>query len=84
VSDEDTSTDAVLPDGDHDVFVVDATAVDDTPEAWILELTVVSGPHKGEVVTVRANNLTGSEFDLLGMPGTLTVRDGQPSMRIDT
>lgn len=74
----------VLPDGDHDVFVVDATAqADGTPGAWVLELTVVSGPHRGEVVSVRATGLAGSEFDLIGMPGTLTVQDGQPAVRID-
>lgn len=97
---------SVLPDGEHDVFVIDATPArprpdstssDDTGsaspnsvsssdgpgQAWMLDLTIVSGPHKGEVVTVRAEHLDGDEFDLMGMPATLTVSDGRPTVRID-
>lgn len=76
----------VLPDGEHDVFVIDATADpgSDPDTVWLLDLTIVSGPHKGEVVTVRASNLDGDEFDLMGMPATLTVTDGTPTVRIDS
>jgi hypothetical protein len=77
-------SDAVLPDGTHDVFVIDATAVDGAPDGtWILELTVVSGPHKGEVVSVRSANLDGSEFDLIGLPGTLVVEGGAPTVQLE-
>lgn len=83
---------SLLPDGEHDAFVIDATAHSgdgaDTPvegsgQSWVLELTIVSGPHKGEVVTVHASQLDGDEFDLMGMPATLTVTDGNPTVRID-
>jgi hypothetical protein len=71
----------VIDDGRYDVFVVDAVPVESA--AWTLDLTILAGPHKGEVVTVTAVGLGGSEFDLIGMPGTLTVENGRPSFRID-
>lgn len=71
---------AVLPDGTYDVFVVDATVDGDTAT---LELTVLAGEHKGEVVTVTATGLGIDELDLLGMPGTLTVENGVPRVAID-
>ena len=74
----------LLADGTYDVFVVDAT-VDDTGDGRTVELdlTITVGAHKGEVVTVRADGLRGEEFDLIGMPGTLTVTDGRPHVAID-
>ncbi len=83
---------SLLPDGEHDAFVIDATAhtvagadttVEGSGRLWVLELTIVSGPHKGEVVTVHASQLDGDEFDLMGMPASLTVIDGNPTVRID-
>jgi hypothetical protein len=86
----------MLEDGRYDVFIVDATADDataddgaavDRPDGdgsrWVLELTVLAGAHRGEVVTVRAAGLRGGEADLIGMPGTLTVVNGEPSLRVD-
>jgi hypothetical protein len=76
----------VIPDGTYDVFVVDATALDDDagPEAgWHLDLTILAGELKGDVVGVSARGLRGDEFDLMGMPGTLTVENGEPSFRLD-
>jgi hypothetical protein len=32
---------------------------------------------------VSARGLRGDEFDLIGMPGTLTVENGEPSFRLD-
>ena len=76
-----------LPDGRYDAFVVDATERPLTDgsgaPAIDLELTILSGAHKGEVVSVTAAGLTGSEIDLLGMPATLTVLDGRPLVDID-
>lgn len=74
----------MLGDGTYDVFVVDAEALPggEAP-AWRLELAVVAGPHKGEVVAVHATGLAGDEADLLGMPGTLTVTDGEPAFRVE-
>jgi hypothetical protein len=71
---------AVLLDGTYDVFVVDA-AVDG--ETATLELTVLAGEHKGEMVAITAVGLGIDELDLLGMPGTLTVENGVPRVAID-
>jgi hypothetical protein len=70
----------VLPDGSYDAFVVDVTV---DGEQATLELTILAGEHKGEIVTVAAHGLGRSDIDLLGMPATLTVEDGVPSVMID-
>ncbi len=74
-----------LADGTYDVFIVDATVDerDDATRVVPLELTVISGPRKGEVVSVAATGLEGEDFELLGLPGTLTVRDGAPAFHLD-
>lgn len=77
----------MLADGTYDVFVVDASAVSDAdaPDgSWCLDLTVLAGEHKGEVLTLTASGLAGSDLDLLGMPGTLVVTGGDPQLTIDT
>jgi hypothetical protein len=70
----------VIADGTYDVFVVDAM-----PDggALRLEVTILAGEHKGEVVALLATGLGVDELDVLGMPGTLTVADGEPSIAID-
>jgi hypothetical protein len=70
----------VLEDGTYDAFVVDATTAGD---GLILDLTILAGPSKGEVVSVRATGLPGDEIELLGMPATLTVANGEPTVTID-
>lgn len=72
----------MIADGTYDVFVVDAAPIDGEA-GWSLDLTVLGGEHKGEVLTVHATGLPGNEFDLIGMPGTLRVADGQPTFRVD-
>jgi hypothetical protein len=77
----------MIPDGSYDVFVVDATPIDGpagAEPAWHLDLTILAGDRKGDVVGVRADGLTGNEFDLIGMPGTLTVENGEPAFALDT
>jgi hypothetical protein len=69
-----------LPDGTYDVLVVDATA--DGP-ALAIEITIISGEHKGDVVALRAQGLDVDELDLLGMPGTLHVEGGVPRFVVD-
>ena len=69
-----------LGDGVYDVLVVDASADGD---AFVIELTIISGAHKGDVVGVRASGLDVDELDLLGLPGTLHVDDGVPRFVID-
>ena len=74
----------MIDDGSYDAFVIDATDEGEGAERVVhLELTVLAGEHKGEVVTVAARGLHGEALDLLGMPATLTVADGVPTVRID-
>jgi len=70
----------VLPDGTYDALVVDVDAHDG---AVTLELTILAGDHKGDVVAVRADDIGRDELDLLGLPATLTVADGAPAVTID-
>jgi len=62
------------------VFVVDAEE-----EAGVihLELTILAGDQKGEVVGLASPNLRGEPALLLGTPGTLTVTDGRPDLRLE-
>lgn len=69
-----------LPDGAYDVLVVDA---EDAGDGQRLDLTVVAGDHKGHVVTVTAPRPLGGAIDLLGLPATLTVSGGVPTVRLD-
>jgi len=75
----------VIPDGTYDAFVVDAEAglADDGTGHMHLDLTILSGDQKGNVVSLTAAGLAGTEVDLMGMPATLTVTHGVPSVRID-
>lgn len=75
-----------LADGTYDVFVVDATeaTADDGTVVVHLELAITAGERKGEVVPLAATNLGRSEIDLMGMPGTLTVADGAPTIVIES
>jgi hypothetical protein len=74
----------VLDDGSYEAIVIDATVEgDDAGQVMHLDLTITTGEHKGEVVSVAATGLQGDEVALLGMPATLTVAGGEPSVRID-
>lgn len=70
-----------LPDGIYDALVVDTATHDDGSVA--VDLTIVAGEAKGEVVTLRAENLSGDPLDLLGVPATITVTEGSPSVRFE-
>ena len=73
---------AHLADGTYDALVVDASTGDDGSIG--VEITIVAGPAKGEVVSLRTSDLGGTEpLDLLGVPATLNVRDGAPSLRLE-
>ena len=74
--------DGPLADGTYDVIVVDATEVEGAPEAVSLDLAVLAGPAKGEIVSVRAVGLDDPVL-LLGIPGTLTVAGGVPLVRLE-
>jgi hypothetical protein len=69
-------------DGTYDVMVLEALPGplgDDTR----LELTFTSGLHKGDVVWLQAAHLGRDPLSLLGLPGTLTVIGGVPSLLFD-
>ena len=71
----------MLADGRYDVFVVDAVA--DGPAALRVEVTILAGEHKGEVIAVRAAGLAIDELEALGLPGTLTVEAGEPTLALE-
>ena len=84
----------VIPDGRHDVLVVDAQT--DEMGSVHLELAVTTGPNKGDVVRLVMTAAPGSggepvpgggasrdPIDLLGLPGTLVVEDGRPRLTLD-
>jgi hypothetical protein len=76
---------ATLPDGAYDVIVIDAETTDDGDVR--LELTITLGPHLGRVVALRQRHVVAPDtavpdaLALLGIPGTLRVRHGEPSFR---
>lgn len=76
----------MLEDGAYDAFIVDAVTEPGQPgeaAALHLDLTILTGPHKGEVVSMSAVGLGVDELDALGMPATLTIRDGEPTVVVD-
>ena len=79
------SPEAALPDGAHDALVIDVhDGTDDLGRATQrLDLTVVAGVSKGFVVTIVTGDPLGDEIALIGMPATITVTDGQPTVVID-
>ena len=48
-----------------------------------LELTIVAGPHKGDVVAVRAEHLTMTAVETLGLPARLVVIDQRPEVVLE-
>ena len=70
----------MLEDGTYDGIVVDA---EEDGDAVRLDVTILGGPHKGEVVAVRAVGLADDPLDLLAAPCTLTVADGEPRVALD-
>ena len=71
----------MLTDGRYDTLVVDADTGDDG--VLVLDLTILAGPHKGELVQVRGVGIDRDPLDLLATPGTLTVTDGEPHLRLE-
>jgi len=75
-----------LDDGTYDAFIIDAEEIfEEIRDRGVLqlEITITSGARKGEVVRVRAEGMGTDAITLIGMPATLTVVDGQPSVRVD-
>lgn len=72
----------MLPDGTYDVFVVDAE-VTGPGDRLRLDLTILAGALKGEVVSMWADGLGVGELEVLGTPGSLTVSGGDPSLVLE-
>jgi hypothetical protein len=84
------SADPALPDGTYDAMVVDVHTDGGGGDAGDagrtrVELTLLGGERKGEVVamTTPAGTLAGDPLDLLGVPATITVTGGRPSVRFE-
>ena len=73
---------SLLADGTYDALVVDASTGEDG--SIRVEVTIVAGPAKGEVVSLRTVDLGDTDpLELLGVPATLTVRGGAPSLALE-
>ena len=70
-----------MPDGRYDVFVVDAETIDET--TMRVEIAIVTGDNKGDVFAMRGPHLARDPIELLGLPGTLIVRDGVPRLEVE-
>jgi hypothetical protein len=71
----------VLKDGTYDALVFDA---DDAEGGGVeVELTILAGEHKGEVVSIVSHGWKGEALDLLGIPATLVVADGRPQVNFE-
>ena len=77
----------MLDDGEYDGIVVDAEVEaghdDGGPAVVRLDVAILGGAQKGEVVSVRATGLSGDPLDALGLPVTLTVVGGAPRVTFD-
>ena len=70
----------MLANGTYDAIVVDAERVEDDVR---LELTITAGTNKGEVVAVRATNLTMDPIDALGIPARIVVANNSPRVELE-
>ncbi|MGI8794301.1 MAG: hypothetical protein ACR2H3_14190 [Acidimicrobiales bacterium] len=73
-----------LPDGTFEIFVIDAVTDTDQPSSAELELAIVTGEHKGAIIRLKMKTGGRDPIGMLGLPGTLTVSDGNPSLRIES
>jgi hypothetical protein len=75
-----------LPDGRYEVIVLDVAddlTADGPAGSRQVEVTILEGDHKGEVVALVAQGLAGDPMDLLAAPGVLTVTEGVPRLSLD-
>jgi hypothetical protein len=70
-----------LPDGSYEAMVVDISPTGEGPGAR-LELAILSGAHKGDVVMVRSPGLDPDDLNLLGTSCKVTVVAGVPGVRL--
>ena len=70
----------MLDDGTYDAIIVDAERDEDGIR---LELTITAGPHKGEIVAVRASTVTMDPLDVLGIPARIVVTNNSPRVELE-
>jgi hypothetical protein len=70
-----------MPDGRYDVFIIDAEIIDES--TMRIELMMVTGDDKGNVFALRGPMLADDPIDVIGLPATMTVTDGVPSVTVD-
>jgi hypothetical protein len=70
----------MLEDGTYDALIIDVDVDNGTLR---VDVTIVSGAHKGDVVSLRATDVRRDPIELLGIPVTLFVEDGAPRMTFD-
>lgn len=71
-----------LPDGSYDALVVDVAPLPEGRGAR-LELALLDGAQKGEVVLVRSPGLDPDDLTVLGTGARVTVVAGIPGVRLD-
>jgi hypothetical protein len=71
--------DMQLLDGRYDAFIVWAEARDSGGVAF--DLTITTGIHKGDVLTVLGTS-RADPITLVGLPCTLIVQDGEPTLEM--
>ena len=71
-----------LPDGSYEAMVVDVAPVADGRGAR-LELALLAGEHKGEVVHIRSPGLDPDDLTVLGVGARVTVVAGVPGVRLE-
>lgn len=73
--------DLVLEDGTYDAIVFDADRESDG--SVTVELSILAGEHKGQVVSLQTTDWSDDPVGLLGIPATITVTSGRPSVRFE-
>ena len=71
-----------LPDGSYQAMVVDIAPVAEGRGAR-LELALLDGEHRGDVVLVRSPGLDPDDLSLLGAGARVTVVAGVPGVRLE-
>lgn len=71
-----------LPDGSYEALVLDVGEAEGGGARY--DLTLLRGEHKGAVVTVTSPGGDPDDLSPLGIGATLVVRDGQPSVVLET
>src|SRR6266508_2123869 len=71
----------MLEDGSYYAIVVDADTGGDAE--IVVDLTIIGGAHKGDVVTDRAVGTDRDPVALLGLPAPLVATNSQPTFTFD-